>query len=312
MAIRMVLNMRHVRTHYKLVSLVVILGVFYIVHSFISGGDSTLQSRYGITVAQARALMLTIAIPYVGVWFTALFGYVQFRAYARSIRQSEDGQGFWQLSTGLLWLTLWMPLSAVLGIIANWVAEQYPSLANTAQYTNNYLSIILLLLAFYSLNEGAKKILRLTAAKVYRVIPKILMIAFLLLAGVYIYLTLNNPAAASGTAHDRLPNWAIMDTIVLPRLIGWFLGLQAVWYLFLYTKFISGRIYRLALSYLTNGLGVVILGIILLRCLSTMSTIVSGGLQAILGAIYILLVIISAGYMLVARGGRELARIEQV
>lgn len=304
--------MQYLRRHYKIILLFCLFAAAYLVHSIRAGSDPKLQAQYHISSVQATGLLLTIAIPYIAIWFTALFGYLRLRAYAGSIKQSRDGRGFWQISHGVLWLIFWLPINTLVGDLAARLAAHHPQWTTVGEYANTYISVLMLLVAFFLLNEGAKKVLRLTRVKQYEWQPKLLVGLFLIMAGLYIFLAFQNPAGAAGTTHRLMPDWLLMDTVVLPRLLGWYLGLQAVWHLYLYTKFISGRLYRLPLTYLTTGLTVVVLGLILLRYLSTMSAITKSGLSVILPALYLLLIIISGGYMLLARGARELARLEQV
>lgn len=306
--------MQYLRKHYKLIAVYSLFALAYVLHAFQSGANPELQARYNISASQATALLLTIAIPYIAIWFTALLGYLKLRDYARSIRKTRDGQGFWQMSGGVCWLVLWLPVTSLAGIVATWLGERYPAHLALSEYADMYLGTYMLIVGFYFLNEGSKKMLRLTTkSKVYDWLPKLMTTGFLLLAGLYVFLSLQNPDAVSGSSTGQaLPTWVLMNTVVLPRLLGWYLGLQAVWHLYLYAKYVSGRIYRLAFNYLATGLGVVVLGIILLGYLSTMSSITESGLLPILGAIYFLLILISAGYMLVTRGSNELNRIEQV
>lgn len=301
-----------IRAHYKLILLFILFAAIYIVHSVLAAYDPDLQAQYSLTRTQAMALLLTIAIPYIAIWFTALYGYIRLRMYARSIKRTRDGRGMWQLSNGVLWLILWLPINTLLGEAASFTIDRSSGLAVVAKYVSLYVGQAILLLAFYLLSEGTKKLVRLAKPRTFRWRPKLMMLLFWLGAGFYIFLVLHNPEAASGTEAHALPTWLLLDTVILPRLLGWYWGLQAIWHLYLYAKFISGKIYRLGLAYLATGLGVVIACIIALRYLSTMSSVTGGGLQVILLAIYPLLIVIGAGFLLTTRGTGELARIEQV
>jgi hypothetical protein len=102
-------------------------------------------------------------------------------------------------------------------------------------------------------------------------------------------------------------------TLVAPYLYAWFLGFVAAYEIYLYSQKASGIIYRRAWAWLTAGLLTVICTSIAMQYLSTMAERLSHlRLTGILVAVYILLLVMAAGYILIAVGSKQLRRIEEV
>jgi threonine/homoserine/homoserine lactone efflux protein len=93
----------------------------------------------------------------------------------------------------------------------------------------------------------------------------------------------------------------------------WFWGMQAVMNMYIYRLKVKGRLYRSALSTLANGFGAVVFLSVVLRCVQSMTSLFDQlSLGLVLLIIYILLIIISVGYVLIAMGAKQLQRIEEL
>ncbi len=303
---------------YRLTSgLFILLSIIYLASTVFTDPNKATLEKYSISATQAIWLGLTIALPYVIIWFIALMGYLRFKSYGDGIRSSKDGEAFSVMSRGLLLLSIWLPLSAVISVAATHLYRDHPSYTPTLIIMLNYTNLAILIPAFYFINKGSKKLLKLVKATASAV-PQKYMILYIAFSALYVWLTLEDSARWTPTDSVRvasyyLPDWLIVTTIVIPRLIMWFLGIQAVHYLYIYRKKIKGKIYKVALTGLARGIAAVIIASILLRCFQSLSNPMSHlSLAALLLVVYLLLIALSIGYVLIARGSKRLQKIEEL
>jgi hypothetical protein len=88
---------------------------------------------------------------------------------------------------------------------------------------------------------------------------------------------------------------------------------QAIQNIYRYRRQVKGTIYKAALKNLAQGLIGVILLIIVLRCIESLDGSISRlGLAAILSIIYLLIICSGIGYAFIARGAKQLQRIEEL
>lgn len=301
----------------KLTALFILLSIAYLALSVLLPADKTTLARYHITKGQDVALTFTVTIPYLIIWFVALVGYSRFKAYTETIAKSKDGAALQTVATGILWLALWLPLSAVLGTIINGYYNAHKSTTPTLVNINNYLNIIILFVSFWFIYEGSNRLLKVIKKPSLR-IPQALAMLFITFSAYYLFLVLHDPARQFPTHHVAvaayyLPDWLIVLLIVIPRLFTWYLGIQAVYNIYLYRKGVKGPIYKQGLNDLASGLGWVIITIIILRCFESLSSqLTKLSLGLVLLLVYALLALVAVGYFLIAKGAKSLQRIEEI
>jgi hypothetical protein len=66
-----------------------LLVVVYLLQSLATTINPTVLSKYHVDVLQIRLLILTIALPYVVIWFMAFIGYLRLTAYAKLIAHEK-------------------------------------------------------------------------------------------------------------------------------------------------------------------------------------------------------------------------------
>lgn len=303
---------------YKVLSgLFLIFSAVYLLNVVLTPPDKITLEKYNISSGQLIALLLTITIPYVIIWFIALGGYLRFKHYTDHIKASRDGTAFDIISRGILLLTLWLPFSALVGAFTGYYTNHHPSATAAMVRLDNYANLLLLLPAFLLINRGAAKLLTLIRKPIHQ-LPQTWMMVYIVFSAVYVFLALHDPARQVPTrdvleATYYLPDWATLTTLVIPRLIMWFLGIQAVYYLYSYATKVKGSLYKLALVNLARGIGVVVGATIILRGFQSLSTQLNHlNLGALLLIIYILLLIICVGYYLIAKGAKRLRQIEEI
>ncbi len=303
--------------HKKISGLFILFSIIYLLQSLLTKPDKTSLEKYHLTVAHAHELGLTIAIPYLIIWFIALIGYLRLRDYTESIKDSKDGAAFATISIGVLWLALWLPLSAVIAGFTTHIYNLHPGATASMVWLNNYLNIVLLFPAFVIIHSGSKKLLSLIKVVRQPSFQKTTLV-FIGLSALYLLLVLHDPARQVPThsapvASYYQPDWLLVLTVIIPRLIMWFLGIQAMQNIYLYRKRIKGSIYQSALNNLARGIGSVVVAVVVLRSLQSLSSMLGrASLGLLLLIIYMLLIVIAIGYVFIANGAKKLKRIEEL
>lgn len=291
--------------------------IVYLLQILLLPADKTTLTKYQIDATQAKALALTIAIPYIIIWLIALLGYLRLKTYVELIQKDKDGAAFKTISRGVLWLGLWLPLST---IITNFFSQFYSSHhSSTASLVrlDNYLNLLILFGGFWLVNKGTNRLLPLIKKPTFST-PQALVLAYITFSALYVLLALHDPARqfptrSVATASYYEPDWLLVITMLIPRLIYWFLGVQAVQNIYIYRKKVKGRLYKQALNNLALGLGGVLAVTILLRFLQSLSSALGQlNLGLLLIVIYMLLILISVGYVLMAKGAKSLQKLEEL
>lgn len=305
--------MEFLRRRSKLIYLFAIFIVIYLYDSLHISANNPALKHYHLSVLSLALLTLTVVIPYVLIWIVALGGYLSLRNYARSIRQSSDGSSLLWLAYGLFWLVLWLPVNTLLSSLLKHLTAMHPGFTITAQRIDAYVSIVMLAIAYVLMYIWSQRILMTELTKDKKRRPSlarpVFYVVYAALSALYIYLVFRGPVG-HGQVVPYLPDSMLLLTVVVPRLLMWFFGLQAIWNLYVYTRYVPGLLYKAAFKYMTIGLGLVTVALVLLGYLSTMHSIANLDLQHILVIVYGLLVIMAGGFVVMMVGARKLQRIE--
>lgn len=277
---------------------------------------SVLQD-YNISELTARLLTLSIALPFMVIWFVALVGAMSFRQYAERIKDSSDGKAMHAISTGLLGLALWLPSTGIIGSGSQLLYRNYPELTAPLIRFDNYFNLLVLCVSIGFIYYGSSKLVRSLSHPEYTWRQWFMLAIGLTVIAGYIFLVFSDPAREAPTQQIRiatyyLPDWLIAFTVILPRVVMWFFGLLAVRNIYIYAKYVKGTIYRRGFTQIALGVSGVIVSLILLRIEQTLTLLYSTSLTYLLFAIYSTLVIMAVGYVLIARGAQKLQRIEDV
>jgi hypothetical protein len=110
-----------------------------------------------------------------------------------------------------------------------------------------------------------------------------------------------------------LPDWLIVSTLALPYLIGWGLGIKAAMNIVAYRRYVKGIIYKAALNRFVLGIFLVIGFAIILQLLVAFSTYFArASLSSILLVVYLIILLYSLGFLVIASGSKKLKAIERV
>ncbi|HUC87073.1 MAG TPA: hypothetical protein VMR75_01970 [Candidatus Saccharimonadales bacterium] len=277
---------------------------------------ATATHTYSLSPRAVHTLELTIVLPIIAVWFTALWGSLRFKRYAISIYESADGKALNTLANGLLTLVSGLVATSLLqSLNAHLIKLGY---AKSWTIFSNYFGVVVALVAFAVILRGAYRLAHLVEfPSIER--SRIIALALLAIMGVaYVWLLAMDPYRQ--TTPDPLqftsyylPDWLLLSTVVLPYLLVWYGGLMAVIYLRRYQNYSPGIIYHAALKRLSWGLMAVIVASVLIQLVVAIGpSLHHAGLGNILLLLYGLIIIYAIGHVLVAIGARKLAKIEQV
>jgi hypothetical protein len=298
-------------------SIFAVFAIIYLAQSLLYAPSAQAMEKYQVSVAQIKLLTLAVALPYVLIWVISAFAYRNLWRYNTKISGHKDGDSFQWLTLGVLLLTLWLPISAVVARFTSQYYTNHPDAIEVMVRINNYTNLALLLSAYTLLFVGAKKLTALNKEKIH-FLPKSLVGIYAVFSAWYIYLVLNDAARSTAVraveaATYYLPDPLIILTLVIPRLLMWLLGLAAVYKIYQYKKYVKGTLYKEALARFALGLGWIVAATIVLRLFQTIPIRVSHlNLGAVVAIVYLLLLLLGVGYALLLQGTKRLKRLEEV
>jgi hypothetical protein len=293
------------------------LAVVYVWQVLTAAVSPESQAKYHASVAQIHKLSLAIALPYIVIWVVGLVGYLWLRSYTTYLGKDKDAGGFRSLTFGVGLLTFWLPLSTLAaGLASNYYANHPDATANLVRLVN-YANILLLLPAFWLVYQGTVRLLQSAKISHNGLSPKQTGL-YILLSALYVFVVFHDPVRLAAhddvqTATYYMSDWWILLTIVIPRLIMWYLGLAAAANIILYRHKVKGSIYKEGLRLLAFGLTGVVISTIVLRIVQSLSVQLSKlSLLVLFLVIYVLLALIAAGYVFLAKGASRLQKIEEL
>ena len=302
--------LRNPMSHY------VLLTGLYFVLTFILPANKTVMAQYHLSASQYHILLFVIVLPAIGTWFAAFYGYTKLQTYARTIRNTHEGDDYTQLATGCGWLAYALPISALTSIILNSIANSFTEFHPTAIIITNYENLLLPLVAFSLLSSSARSLtakakLRFTISQARSII-----ITFVLGGVIYCYYIFRQFDLTSIYSSNNafyLPVWLALITVIVPYLYTWFIGLLAAYEISIFAQQAKGVLYRQPLRYLGLGIAAVIISSIALQyATSIVPRTGSLSLNTTLAVVYATGLISAVGYILIALGATRLKRIEDV
>lgn len=305
------------KRHWKLTVLFGLFAAVYVAQAITSVPSGGTLAHYHISGTRFHELSLTVAVPYMVIWFVGLAGYVRLQSYVSFLGNGRDGPGFRSLATGVLLATLWLPTNTLLANSIHTFSDQNPSLAGALLRLLVYGNIVLLLAAFYYMMRGSDQLVD-TTKTVAKGMSRRQMLWFVGFAAVYTFLTFRNAPGQSGGFTFAVsvygePDWLALITIVIPRLITWYFGFSAAAGLVNYSRGVRGKIYKRATLWVATGIAGIASAIIILRTVQSLSRNLDGiSLVYQLSIVYTLLLVIGLGNWLLAAGAKRLQRIEEL
>ncbi|MDB5186395.1 MAG: hypothetical protein JWL85_918 [Candidatus Saccharibacteria bacterium] len=279
--------------------------------------EQSVLSRYGVTNGQAALIKMTVVIPSVLIWLGAFYGLVRIKDYAFHIRDTKDGKAFSLIARGLTWLVYGLPVTAVVNSTANYLRIQDPGMKPMLTIINNYVSIAVVLIGFYIIYKGTRQLVDMLQYKIYSERHALLLAGFALFSTAFTYVTLTNPYREAASPITNRAAYYLSDpllilTIIIPYVALWYFGFSAAYHIFEYQKRVQGVLYKQAIKWLALGLGAVVISSMAVRYFVSLTTLVNSlNLRLLLVVVYVLLFVISAGYILIAMGAKKLKLLEE-
>jgi hypothetical protein len=286
----------------------------YLLIALLLPPDPAAAARYHLSLLQIRILSLSIVVPILAIWSALFYGFITIKRYVELIQHNTDGKALLDITKGLQWLTFGLPALAIINSLMNYYARVHTDFKPASVIIQNYQSLILYLISFVFISRGAYSLSRYVQKKSNPGEQRVWVLLHIVLSVVYTYLILNRPIHAAGQRQVYyLPNLIIITTLAIPYLILWYMGLHSAYRIYFYAKTVKGILYRRALAYFAVGVSFIILSTIVLQLVTTLSARLDRlSLAPLLLVIYLLLILISVGYIIVAVGANRLKRLEEV
>jgi len=296
----------------------IVLGIFALIYAGLSVGlppDPATLARYHLSSTQDRLLVLTIVIPFVAIWWAAFYGYYGLKRYSGLVKKSADGKAYSVIADGLGILAISLPISQITSTLLTYQARVHPGFLTASKIINGYMALAFSLAAYLVISHGVN--LLVGTIQGFGTIGNrrnydIFMLLFIVLTAIYSYLIFTNSSGHNATLYG-MPDWLILFTIVTPYLYTWYIGFVAILRLHLYQSKVRGIVYRRPLHFLTLGIFSVLATSILLQFLTAVSdALVNLKLAPLLALLYLIVIVFSFGYILIAYGAKQLTKIEEV
>jgi len=278
--------------------------------SFMFNRPIATMQRLELSDIEYRLISLTILMPLVLIWFAAFYGYAKLKAYTDLIKDTPDGKHVANIAKGLMILAIGLPLNSVIGATLAITMQHNPEFVTAGTIIKNYLTLSFPLISFLYISRGTQGLTLLSKKlPTYKAVNR-LALAFIFISAAYCCLTL-----ASLNRHDiyQLPDWLIVSTIIVPYLYTWYLGLSAAYETHLYSRKAPGTLYRRTWNMLASGIACIIVAQIIVQYIGNVLLRFNDlKLIRLLLIVYVLLGLLSVGYLLVAFGAKRLQKIEEV
>ncbi len=293
-----------------------LLVLIYTILIFLLPTNQNTILTYHLSSINYRIIAFVIALPAMLSWFAAFIGYVELHEYAHSIRKTQEGEHFNRLAAGCTWLAWSLPVPIIISLLLNAASSKWTNLQGAAIIISNYLNLLLPLIAFSIIGTASRGLLDDAKLKFSLASARIIVFLFLGAGVLYCYLTFRTFDSTSLASTDNpyfLPIWLLVLTVTIPYLYAWFIGILAAYEISLFSKHLSGVLYRQALRLLVGGLIAVIVSSIALQYINSVQPRVSYLIVDYrLGLTALFRVIGGGGFVLLTLGALRLKKIEEV
>jgi hypothetical protein len=284
--------------------------LIYAIFTLLPSPSPVVLAHYKISALTLRLLDATIIIILAAIWFAGFYGYYKLHIYSRLIYKEKDGKNVDVLRKGVLLLVLWLPVSSVISAVLKYLSLKHAGLTPATTILNNYANLILAFAAFVYIGQGAKGLMKFARQHAsYR--AACALAAFLVYIGaIYIHLVISTK---NRVEVYHLSVWLLLFTLIAPYIFMWFLGLLATYGIYGYQRKVAGIVYRESWRFLGLGIGWLIITSIAFQFVTTLSSRLGNlSLYWLLAVIYLLLLLLSFGFILIAIGARKLQKLEEV
>lgn len=292
--------------------LFVLLTAAYLIVALGSPVDQETLSKYHMSEASVKLLSLSILLPLVAVWSVLYYGHDKLRNYALVIKDSQDGDAFYDISKGLMIIVFSFPITALVAALVGQYLRTNPDMTQELSIIRNYLNLLFPIFAFYIIGRGAKKLKSMLKNPPTQY-SGLVGIIFIFISSTFTWHVMSqiyHPGDNSNVYH--MPVWLVITTIVLPYLYTWYIGVTASINIYQYQTKVKGILYKKALRHFVAGLLVIVgLSITMQFILASSERLNRMNLSPILLILYTIIFLNVIGYGLVVSGVKKLTTIEE-
>jgi hypothetical protein len=285
----------------------------YLLLTFFTPIDPATTARYGLSEFQVRLIGMSVSVPIALIWLVALYGYTRFQAYSELIRKEKEGKAFREITKGIMVLTLSLPATALLTSLLRRIAVDVPEVLQILPISRSVAPLMFQLFAFSLLASGSAMLLNTVKPKVSVVFPPSVVLGLIAIVSIFTYIITARPFGGSVYENYQMPEWLVVIAIVIPFLYAWQQGALAIYKIHLYRKHSVGVLYRRMLTSMVAGLSAIVASAILIQVFGSISQSLQRlNFTPLLIIVYGLILLYGVGYVLLARGARQLKKIEEV
>jgi hypothetical protein len=284
--------------------------IIYSAFTLLPEPSAITMAQYHLGVIGLRIIYATFIVILAAIWYIGFYGYEKLQSYSRLIAGGKDHKPVAWLKKGIFVIALWLPVSSVISSILKYIASHHVAMLPAITIIDNYISLLLPLIAFFLLSKGARGLSDLTRQRPTFGATNLLTAAVIYLGLIDYHLVIST--------HDRaavyhMSLWFILTTLVAPYIYMWYIGIMTTYEIYQYRLKVQGIVYRSSWTLLSLGIGWLIVTSIGLQYLTTITNrLTHVSIYWLLIIIYALLLVLSIGFILIAAGTRKLRRIEEV
>lgn len=292
--------------------------IVYLASFFVEVPNPEVLAKYNIPLSAVLLINMTAALPMIGIWFAGFYGFINLYSYSDKIRKSADGDAIRYLAHGLAVLVIGLSFGAILSRWLLNAANAHMIDRTVSTIVSTHWGVIYPVIAFVLILIGARKLVGTVKKAEIATTRKVLTATVVVLVGALaVFLTFASPNAEHAVSNVEaaylIPDWLRMLTVTLPYLVMLVCGALATLLISAYYCNVGGKLYKKALKKLNRGFILVVVALTFIQFIVSLSSMITAwGLASLLILIYVLLISLAAGFIMVARGAKGLARLEEV
>ena len=288
-----------------------ILWVGYVVLLFIAKSND----QYHLGFAAINIIRISFALPILLIWLAAALAAVRFYDYARLIKGSPEAIGFKRVANGLYFLLCYLVWLLLMGQIVKLFIGTHG--LTYAVFMKNHLPTYLFIISFIQLYRGAAHLAGVAGVRISQQRLMTIFVLYLTFASLFVALFFGtgatNKSFVNGIPAFAVPHSVLLFSLIIPSLIGWFMGVMASVYIRAYATKVKGIIYKKMLRALVVGIFATTTFAMLVQLLVLNTNRLQHlGLNAVLLIVYTFLVAYAVGAIFIVRSATKLTLLEVV
>jgi hypothetical protein len=272
------------------------------------------NTRYHMSTMDLVLLRLTVIVPIHLVWLVAVRGAVAFKSYAEIIKGSPEADEINQIANGLLWTIAYLVSISLVGSIEPLFYHTH--FFNAAIILRDHIPPLIALVGFLKLYFGSHKLRTVANFTTWTRSTVIVLIAFGLFVASFVLEFASTPVNSTALTVTRnstslLPLGLLLFTLVMPYVIGWFMGVLASINILKFSHSVKGILYRKALGNLVRGIATIVIFAIAIQLTTFADRFLTNlSIGLVLVVVYGLIALYALGFVFIWMGAKQLERLE--